>query len=314
MPSTFATSTSETHLQDWSTLKDLRLIQPPRQDNSDVSVLAGHFDFITPYRSLPQCADSSEDFSANLGLSDEEWLKHPLMMRDPNFPERVLIPTLPQNPPCRVSCFTVGRHPVDRAISFYYQRLFRLKNTQKNLSIQHTVKNKEKILSHRTINELTPSELEKIAVASRQGIRSHFYPNVSVFIDEGMTDAACSSILGLKLTVGRAVGKSVMLPPDIPPSLYPRALRNIQQCVVGLQDRWTDTLQVLDTWFPWIDFSTDPYRKKMHLYSGKENRTTIRPELYEVLARLNPCDMLLYEESTRLFELQMNVLSGRKFF
>jgi hypothetical protein len=157
------------------------------------------------------------------------------------------------------------------------------------------------------INELTAQELEQVALSTREALDSHFYPDVKVFIDEGMSDAACAAVLGLKFTTGR-MAAAISLPPEIPRSLYPQARSNLQQCVIGLQERWADTLHVLDHWLPWIDFSRDPQIKKMSLYSGLETRTTLRRELFEVLVKLNPCDMMLYEEAQRLFAQQMEVL------
>ena len=46
----------------------------------------------------------------------------------------------------------------------------------------------------------------------------------------------------------------------------------------------------------------------MSLFKGTETRKTLRPEQYQVLVALNPCDMMLYEEMLRLFNKQLSAL------
>lgn len=320
------------------TLDDLRLIQPPNRDNSNLSVLAGHFDFYAPYRALPQCMQpvttvpsfTNTNRSSDTDPARGRWSKHVLATVDPHNPAVSDAP--PPSPTCRVSCLTIGRHPVDRAISYYYQRFYQhpSKVTKKQptgapatgesshsdqggtppVSASPGVPAEGKTsrpLNQHTINELTPAELELVALSTREGMTSHFYPDVQVFIDEGMADAACSALLGLKYTSGRPVGP-IAIPPEIPAALYPRARTNLRQCVVGLQEQWNQTLQVLDHWFPWLDYSDNPTRKKMSIYSGLETRKTLRVELHDVLVALNPCDMMLYEEMQKIFAAQLEVL------
>jgi hypothetical protein len=315
------TEDSPTALSDWSQLRDLRLIQPAAQDNRNLSVIAGHFDFYTPYTVLPQCASTernADTAAADAHPATQTWSTHVLSTADPSTPDMITLPSMPSQPGCAVSCFTVGRHPVDRAISYYYQRFYQRPDGDGNSTAHQQATSGESAtaedrpLAQRMINELTPAQLEQIALATREGMDSHFFPDVKVFIDEGMSDAACAAVLGLKFTTGR-VAEAISLPPEIPTALYPQARQNIQQCVIGLQERWKETLQVLDHWFPWMDYSEDPTRKKMSLYSGIERRGTLRPELYDVLVRLNPCDMMLYEEMVRLFDRQICLLNEKYY-
>lgn len=285
-------------------MRDLRLVQPPARNNSNVTVLAGHFDFLAPFRHLPQCQGEDSPHQ-----SKRPWSTHILFDRDPERPDSVALPRPPANPGCEVSCFTVGRHPVDRAISYYYQRFYQ----HREVAVEASGEASPRPLQHKRINELSPAELEGLVLSVREATHSHFYPDQLTFIDEGMGDAACAAVLGLKFTTGRAATQQLSLPPTIPASTYPQAKSNLQQCVVGLQERWNETLQVLDVWIPWIDFSTDAQRRKMKLYSGVETRHTLRPELHDVLVRLNPCDMMLYEEMQRLFQLQMEIVKARYF-
>jgi len=205
----------------------------------------------------------------------------------------------------------MGRHPVSRAISYYYQRVYKHPNKS---ALPHSESAEAaqfggRPLEQRMINELTPQQLELIALSTREGIESHLFPGRQVFIDEGMTDAACHAFLGLKYTTGLPVGP-LTVPPAIPPELYPQAIQNLRQCVVGMQEQWNDTLRVLDHWYPWIDFSVDPARRKMSIFKGIETLTSLRPDLYNVLTAINPCDMMLHDEMIRLFRAQLSVLEA----
>ena len=70
-------------------------------------------------------------------------------------------------------------------------------------------------------------------------------------------------------------------------------------------------MAVLKRWFPWLSGSLDGTRRKMHLFSGKEDRHSLLPELRRVLEGINQCDMALYESMERRFDLQMQVLEPR---
>ena len=309
---------------DWSSPSDFRLIQPIARDNSNLSVLAGHFDFYSPFESLPRCRKVAATRSNAIDNDDDRSDSQPLWtsivsktdpaLEDENDAASATSSTVPtaatMTGGCNLSCFTVGRHPVERAISFYYQRFYQHPD---KASTATRLSDGPLPLNQHLMNELTPEQLELVALSTREGMESFFYPGTQVFIDEGMSDASCSALLGLKYTTGRAVQTTMHIPPEISPRLYPTAVANLRQCVIGLQDRWNDTLRVLDHWLPWVDFSQDPGRRKMSLFKGMETRTTLRRELYEVLVALNPCDMMLFEEMQRLFELQLAVLENEYY-
>jgi hypothetical protein len=92
------------------------------------------------------------------------------------------------------------------------------------------------------------------------------------------------------------------------------AVSNMKQCVVGILERWDETIDVINHWFPWIDFTSNPTRRRMFLYSGKETLKTIRPELLEVLHDVNKCDMILYEEMILLFNKQISIFKPDYFY
>ncbi len=218
----------------------------------------------------------------------------------PAFLPTVIAPLLtgesqPQISADRVpSCLVMGRHPVERAISYYYQRCYQLPNC---------------IGFQRRINELSAAELEFVTLRERQA--DYAADNATLLmLDEGMADAACRSMAGLKATTGLVVDLAVPvpLPEELNERDTERAIRNVRHCVVGVLEHWEDTQEVLAAWFPWLDFSTDTHRRKMHIYSGKETVEEIRPELREVLLSLNTCDWALYQEMLRLFAAQLAAL------
>jgi hypothetical protein len=148
-----------------------------------------------------------------------------------------------------------------------------------------------------------------------------------------MSDAACRAVTGRRATAGlkyrisseeqgrgrdggsttelRIHGTGVPTPPALGADTLEIARKNTAKCVVGLQERWKDTQAVIDHWFPWMGgFAHDPERRKMHLYSGKEDRHSLRGDLKEALDSINPCDTGLYKYQVMLFEYQLEAMSG----
>lgn len=52
----------------------------------------------------------------------------------------------------------------------------------------------------------------------------------------------------------------ILIPPELTEEEILRALDNVPRTVVGILERWGDTLRVMNHWFPWIDFSRDKNR------------------------------------------------------
>lgn len=235
-----------------------------------VSVVAGHF-FWNVWDRLPSCGGRR---GGRGGEGDQP-----------------LSESMAHSAGCSPSCMAVGRHPVDRAISYYYQRCY---GSEGCIGYQ------------RRINDLSPEELEWIAVHQREA-RLVEGEGRLVVGDEGMSDAACRSLAGAKATTGAVLeeGVSVPIPPPLGEAEMQRAVGNMRTCVVGLLERWDESQEVFSAWFPWIDFSQDRERRKMFIYSGKESRADLRPALREVLERHNRCDLALYAEMERVFEKQL---------
>ena len=140
----------------------------------------------------------------------------------------------------------------------------------------------------------------------------HRYDNRTlVVIDEGMEDAACRAIANAKATTGLIAGvDEVRVPPPLTEEETRRALGNLDHCVVGVLERWEETKAVMEYWFPWLDFSVDSHRRKMHIYSGKETARDLRPEIRDVLQSVSQCDLKLYARAVDLFEQQLQVVSA----
>eukprot|EP01034_Spumella_vulgaris_P021621 gene21621-27660_t len=249
---------------------------PPADSLGNVSIVAGHF-FWDVWKALPACRPGR--FEDGL-LSNAKQNTH--------------------DRSCQTSPLVIGRHPVERAISYYYQRCYQLSTC---------------IGYQRRINELSVADLEFIAIHERQAA---FAENNStlVILDEGMSNAACRSLAGAKATSGLhfSADSGIRLPPPLTDDERLRAMTHIQQCVVGILERWESTLVVVGEWFPWLNLHTDRTRRKMFLYSGKESIDDIRPELRELLERLNDCDMMLYSEMERLFDLQLSKLAEKNHY
>lgn len=268
-------------------------------------MLAGHF-FWGIWNNLPSCRDPGTKMSEGINpVEDKSSVsaadKEDLIVEQSSGAAPTPVDAVAKLPvsQCFPSCLIMGRHPVDRAISYYYQRCYQL----------------ETCIGHnRRINTLTPEELEWVVIHERQA--GHAADNTTIVIlDEGMENAACRSVTGLKATSGIVFqeGTRVPLPEPLEPEVTPLALANVKQCTVGILERWNETIDVMGLWFPWMDFTSDPQRRKMWLYSGKETKDELRPDLYEVLVRHNGCDMRLYDEMTRLFDRQMEIVDKRMF-
>ena len=122
---------------------------------NNISIVAGHF-FWEVWKTLPKCRNYTWEHDSK----STDAMK------------------------CRPSCFIMGRHPIDRAISYYYQRCYQLESC---------------IGYQRRINDLSVEEMTTIALYERQADYDPYRGNKSIIIlDEGMEDAACRTILNAK--------------------------------------------------------------------------------------------------------------------
>eukprot|EP01041_Mallomonas_annulata_P002467 gene2467-4787_t len=196
------------------------------------------------------------------------------------------------------ACFVMLRHPVVRAISYYYQRCYDSDTC---------------ITYGKMLNEISPQELEMFVVASRNA--NYMADNVTMMVtDEGLEDAACRVMSNERQTSGIIIKPppfQLPIPPPLPSYAIPVALNNIEKCVVGLLEKWELTKRMLKFWYPWMDLHRD--RKKMSLYKGKETLESLRPDLKEVIERYNRCDMQLYEKALEIFLKQKEIIENNAY-
>eukprot|EP01038_Epipyxis_sp_PR26KG_P007909 gene7909-10736_t len=243
----------------------------------NTSVVAGHFNWGI-WNKLPQC---SNDHNSNNNESNNSSNK------------------------CLPSSLVMSRHPINRAISFYYERCYRDKNS---------------IGFGRRINDLTVKELEDISMFTRKAEISK--DNEHMIIDEGMENAVCRTMAAQKKTSGLIMGvDELVIPPPLDNKFTEIAINNTKHCVIGVLERWDETIEVINHWFPWIDFTKDRNKRLMWSYvtdpsihREKENKNNIRPELRIVLENINYCDLALYDEMNRIFEMQLKVARDQAFF
>jgi hypothetical protein len=248
---------------------------PSNYTMNNISIIAGHFSWGI-WNELP--------------LFKEDY-------RNEDALEPTLVPSLANPPPC----FLIGRHPVDRAISYYYQRCYIHRQCAEGYQ--------------RLLNSFDPSRIKSFVITNRLGGTHTEDPDAPVFIlDEGFCEAGCRSVGDFKETTGRVVGvDDLSIPKPLSPAETRIALANAGKCVVGLQDRWEETLEVLKFWFPWIDLDLgDRQRRKMHYTEYRETMDTLRADIRQVIEQENRCDMLLYKQQTEQFENQLEVIKAFK--
>ncbi|KAH8051866.1 hypothetical protein JL721_11010 [Aureococcus anophagefferens] len=190
-------------------------------------------------------------------------------------------------------CFTMVRHPVDRAVSLYYERVYQRDD-----------------IGGARVNDLPLGEFEWLLRAFKGSAFSRYR-------DEGFCDAMCKNTLGLSLHRGR-------LPEDVDarraaePALFAAyeadldaglAVDRLRHCVVGLQDDWAGSKRSLAHWFPWIA-SVDDARRNAGLGAAAETRDTLRPDLRAALEACNACDLALYDAAAERHAAQLRYLDG----
>ena len=222
---------------------------------------------------------------------------------------------LPSCPPqiCQPSCLVIGRSPIDRIISYYYQRIALETSSpfyQKSLNEIDLQTWQQLLIEHRFARYLEDD-------STAPG-------NVSiVIVDEGMSDAVCRTLLNTRTTTG-LVNPTVALslPPRFTAADIQEAKRRLRHCVVGLTERWSETIEILEYWFPWMgkiektarfNVNSDPQgvsqfqskeRKRM-----KETSKTLRSDLAAAILEVNPCDQAIYDEMQPIFTEELMLLS-----
>jgi hypothetical protein len=176
-------------------------------------------------------------------------------------------------------CLVMGSDPVDRVVSYYYQRCYHVPTCPHyNLPF----------------NNLTVSELTSFLVNYR-----HDVPNADG--DLGIVDdATCRALANRKMTTDQSI--------NLTEWEQGLALKNVESCVVGLQDDWDNTKRMIDHWFPWIEATKRQEKWQTKKQQQTESVEIICPLLRQIVEGMNPCDSKLYEKMKSLFKKQLLVL------
>ena len=116
-----------------------------------------------------------------------------------------------------------------------------------------------------------------------------------------------------RMTTGHLVSEAMFVPSGLSSEDGALALVNVDSCVIGLQERWKETLEIVNHWFPWINTTRDPHRRKMDIYSGKETITDLKESTRQHIFDLNKCDLAVYERMVARFEKQLSAIRASGF-
>lgn len=183
------------------------------------------------------------------------------------------------------------RHPVDRAISLFYERVF----PREDLDFGNTM-----------INALSPTRLNFIIEQFRGSAWG-------MYRDEGFSNSLCKMLLGQNHFKGKTPAELNWEDIEKGESTVKeeggigRAIERLDQCVVGLQSEWEVTKIMIWRFFPWLEFE-DSAKMNTGRGGAAETRDELRSELMKVILDYNECDMKVWEHAQERFALQREVL------
>lgn len=91
--------------------------------------------------------------------------------------------------------------------------------------------------------------------------------------------------------------------------LAEKAIQHLDHCVVGIQNEWEDTKQILFHFFPWLTFEDNSRMNTGGMKGGSmETRDDLKDELKRELEMANACDMAVWKHATERFEAQKEAL------
>jgi hypothetical protein len=192
------------------------------------------------------------------------------------------------------SCFVVGRDPIDRIVSYYYQRCFETPECPGFGRYLNELSVEEFLHLARTYYQVSSYEYEQqqqqqqdtgqqdtgenaggantggatnteSVLSEKQKRHTSSIGSYSVVLDDGISNAACRSLSGETslrgyLNVNTTSGEEIDPWPPAPleplsPHAQEVALQNIEHCVVALAETWSATAErIVRHWFPWMVF------------------------------------------------------------
>ncbi len=184
----------------------------------------------------------------------------------------------------KFSCFVMLRHPIDRVESCYYWRFF------------------DQVGIH--LADITLDKFSKAMHGFSKEKRMGCNNEVLQYMSGLMRLKEINSNASRESAMGRL--------------LYTLSVDHMQNCVVGMLDRWEETVQVVNHWFPWLKhFKLDAQR--MNVAKNKpatggsgsggsgehQNQLRKRPDLLRLVEDLNYWEFKAYEYAVTLFEKQL---------
>jgi hypothetical protein len=88
-------------------------------------------------------------------------------------------------------------------------------------------------------------------------------------------------------------------------------LDNMSKCVIGIQERWNETITILKYFFPWLQMlSSRKNTRRMKSLIEKETKDSLRPDIYQAFVNSNGCDMIAYHKMIELFDKQLQYINA----
>lgn len=197
---------------------------------------------------------------------------------------------------CEVHPIIIGRHPVDRIISYYYQRFYLESGSP---------------FYQKRLNDLNPIQWENLIISHRFA-RYKDDNTTIIVVDEGLKNAFCRTLLNKRTTTGLHPSQIMDLPEELTNEDIELAIQHVKESVVGLLEEWEMTLEIIDFWFPWISFSKQEKAKQLNQWDRqkqRENKENLNPIILEIILKHNQCDLIVYEAILQRFQQEVEFMN-----
>jgi hypothetical protein len=222
------------------------------------------------------------------------------------------------------ACFTTLRDPVQRTVSYYYERIYpsypvRISTLQPQ-DLDTLLGSFVRIADEHGADLKAP-----VADGSVLSLLSKYLARKGTIMDEGPANTLTRMLSGNNQRKGKPASvvlqgfdfESSSKPWTLANEDFGTAKANLAKCVVGMQEEWFSTVGVLERWFPWTkkrldkQGETNPLMVRAHKGKNKpEHEEQLSEELLEVIRRHNKWDLELYEIGTALFREQTALVAS----